>query len=142
MTKEVMKMALEALAEDRAWLESDAPKEVWDKNNKAIAAIKEALAQTEQEPVQTIPSFTQLQQIIKNLEHCLSRDSKQEFLRVWIRDWTEHKLSQNTTPSQRTWVGLTEEDLKLLSAEWRIVYGAWMDDFARDIEAKLKEKNT
>ena len=43
---------------------------------------------------------------------------------------------------QRTWVGLTEEDLKLLSAEWRIVYGAWMDDFAQDIEAKLKEKNT
>jgi len=46
-----------------------------------------------------------------------------------------------STPPQRTWVGLTEEDLKLLSAEWRIVYGAWMDDFARDIEAKLKEKN-
>jgi guanylate kinase len=44
--------------------------------------------------------------------------------------------------SQSTWVGLTDEDLKLLSAEWRIVYGAWMDDFARDIEAKLKEKNT
>ena len=44
--------------------------------------------------------------------------------------------------AQRTWVGLTEEDLKLLSAEWRIVYGAWMDDFTRDIEAKLKEKNT
>ena len=42
---------------------------------------------------------------------------------------------------QSTWVGLTDEDLKLLSAEWRIVYGAWMDDFARDIEAKLKEKN-
>jgi len=46
-----------------------------------------------------------------------------------------------TTPPQRTWVGLTDEDLKLLSAEWRIVYGAWMDDFAKDIEAKLKEKN-
>ena len=43
---------------------------------------------------------------------------------------------------QRTWVGITEEDLKLLSAEWRIVYGAWMDDFAKAIEAKLKEKNT
>jgi len=42
---------------------------------------------------------------------------------------------------KREWVGLTDEDLKLLSAEWRIVYGAWMDDFARDIEAKLKEKN-
>jgi hypothetical protein len=43
---------------------------------------------------------------------------------------------------QRTWVGLTDEDLKLLSAEWRIVYGAWMDDFARDIEARLKDLNT
>jgi hypothetical protein len=43
---------------------------------------------------------------------------------------------------KKPWVGLTEEDLKLLSAEWRIVYGAWMDDFAKDIEAKLKEKNT
>ena len=52
------------------------------------------------------------------------------------------RLHQLTTPPQRTWVGLTDEDLKLLSAEWRIVYGAWMDDFARDIEAKLKEKNT
>jgi len=45
-------------------------------------------------------------------------------------------------PPQRKWQGLTDEDLKLLSAEWRIVYGAWMDDFARDIEAKLKEKNS
>jgi len=43
--------------------------------------------------------------------------------------------------AQRPWQGLTDEDLKLLSAEWRIVYGAWMDDFAKDIEAKLKERN-
>jgi hypothetical protein len=43
---------------------------------------------------------------------------------------------------QRPWVGLTDEDLKPICDEWRIVYGAWMEDFARDIEAKLKEKNT
>jgi hypothetical protein len=43
---------------------------------------------------------------------------------------------------QRTWVGLTEEDLKLLSAEYRIVYGSWVGDFAKAIEAKLKERNT
>jgi len=42
---------------------------------------------------------------------------------------------------EREWVGLTEEDLKPICDEWRIVYGAWMDDFARDIEAKLKDKN-
>ena len=100
----------------------------------ALTAIKDVLAQPEQEPVQTIPSFTQLQQIIKNLEHCLSRDSKQEFLRVWIRDWTEHKLSQNTTPPQRTWVGLTDIDYAGLPLE--------QVGLVRWAEAKLKEKNT
>jgi hypothetical protein len=55
--------------------------------------------------------------------------------------WAGVDFDIKTTPPQRTWVGLTDEDLKLLSAEWRIVYGAWMDDFAKDIEAKLKEKN-
>ena len=88
----------------------------------AITAIKEALAQPEQEPVQTIPSFTQLQQIIKNLEHCLSRDSKQEFLRVWIRDWTEHKLSQNTTPPQRK--PLTDEEVVKMD-EWLFDQPFW-----------------
>ena len=48
---------------------------------------------------------------------------------------------QKMLSPKREWVGLTEEDLKLLSAEWRIVYGAWMDDFAQDIEDKLKQKN-
>jgi len=47
-----------------------------------------------------------------------------------------------TAPPQRTWVGLTKEDLKPLCDEWRIVYGAWAEDFAQAIEAKLKEKNT
>ena len=102
-----------------------------------IKAIDEALAQPEQEPMQTIPSFTQLQQIIMNLEHCLSRDSKQEFLRVWIRDWTEHKLSQNTTlppvaePHKRK--PLTDEEVnKLVDDE------DWYNDphgFVRAIEA-------
>jgi hypothetical protein len=47
-----------------------------------------------------------------------------------------------TTPPQRLWVGLTDEDLKPLSDKWRIVYGGWVEDFAKEIEAKLKEKNT
>jgi len=44
MTKdEALKQALEALKKDRAWLETDAPTEVWEKNNEAITAIKAAL---------------------------------------------------------------------------------------------------
>jgi hypothetical protein len=42
---------------------------------------------------------------------------------------------------KRTWVGLTEEDLKPICDEWRIVYGPWVHDFAKEIEVKLKEKN-
>ena len=43
---------------------------------------------------------------------------------------------------QRKWVGLTDEELEPLCNEWRIVFGSWTYDFARAIEAKLKEKNT
>jgi len=55
------------------------------------------------------------------------------------KEWLDWAIS---TVQTRTWVGLTEEDLKPICDEWRIVYGAWMHDFARDIEAKLKERNT
>ena len=43
---------------------------------------------------------------------------------------------------KRPWVSLTEADLKPICDEWRIVYGAWAQDFARNIEAKLKERNS
>ena len=43
---------------------------------------------------------------------------------------------------QRTWVGLTNNDLQPIAEEYRILFGSWVHDFARAIEAKLKEKNT
>ena len=42
----------------------------------------------------------------------------------------------------RMWVGLTSEELELLCYDWRIIYGAYVEEFAKDIETKLKEKNT
>ena len=42
---------------------------------------------------------------------------------------------------QRPWVYLTDEELLQLSNKWRIIYGGHVDDFAKEIEAKLKEKN-
>ena len=114
---------------------------------------KNSLAQPEQEPVAWIHNFIEGGISIGKRPADLNRhpdrwtalykDPKpcptcEALARTVMLDQTSH----DTTPPQRTWVGLTEEDLKLLSAEWRIVYGAWMDDFARDIEAKLKEKNT
>ena len=43
---------------------------------------------------------------------------------------------------QRTWQGLTNNDLQPIAEEYRILFGSWVHDFARAIEAKLKEKNT
>ena len=173
MTKdEALKLALEALEAAYARIVTKCEQNLVTYNGvdvdtltlsqEAITAIKEALAQPEQdgkckhctdgchacdarklpeqELVQTIPSFAQLQQIIINLEHCLLRDSKQEFLRVWIRDWTEHKLSQNTPP-QRTWVELTDEEIDDLSRTM-VKGNKSVNWLCQAIEAKLKEKNT
>ena len=90
----------------------------YDKRIKAIESIKEAL-ETKDEPVGWIDN--------KGYMICVK---------------TDESCRPLYTIPQRTWVALTEEDLKPICDEWRIVYGAWMDDFARDIEAKLKEKNT
>jgi len=42
--------------------------------------------------------------------------------------------------AQRTWVGLTDEDIEIAFDDTQ--EGGGFDDFARAIEAKLKEKNT
>ena len=43
--------------------------------------------------------------------------------------------------AQPEWVGLTDEDLEPMCDDWRIVFGPYVYDFAKAIEAKLKEKN-
>ena len=45
-----------------------------------------------------------------------------------------------TSPPQRTWVGLSYEDIDIAFDDTQ--EGGGFDDFARAIEAKLKEKNT
>ena len=59
----------------------------------------------------------------------------------------EHKINAELRAEidrlkQRTWVGLTNNDLQPIAEEYRILFGSWVHDFARAIEAKLKEKNT
>jgi len=43
-------------------------------------------------------------------------------------------------PEQRTWVGLTQEDIDIAFDDTQ--EGGGFDDFARAIEATLKRKNT
>jgi hypothetical protein len=84
--KEAMKLALDALEGIHPGNMTPMAEEYW---NKAIAALKERLAQ----------------------------------------------------PAQRTWVGLTDEDIGDAYVAWDDTNGASFADFARAIEAKLKQKN-
>jgi hypothetical protein len=51
------------------------------------------------------------------------------------------KIPLYTTPPQRTWVGLTDEEIVLISADCAATHQHMDIHFARAIEAKLKERN-
>lgn len=63
------------------------------------AAKAMSKAQPAVEPAQAEPSFAQRQQILDGLAHCYGSDSRHEFLKVWIRDWTFHKVSKAQQPA-------------------------------------------
>ena len=112
------------------------------------AAQEEALAQPEQEPVawlitdEKINSLQvdSIQRLIDRARHAHMTDIK---LRIngqdeWFQaDWLKHLT--RTTPPQRTWVGLTDEEIDP-DAEKSDNYAAFHGG-VRFAQAKLKEKN-
>ena len=88
-----------------------------------IHALRQALAQPEQEPVAWV------------YNGILHEFDPSEFA-------TSEVTPLYTAPPKRKWVGLTDDELKALCHEWQIIYGGYVRPFAETIEAKLKEKNT
>ena len=117
MTKdEVLKLALEALEEAWYHVGTFQPTEkAIDLYDEARTAIKEALAQPEQEPVAWA-------------DHGVVN---------WIADKQfKHASLLYTIPPQRTWLGLTDAEIKDILDCGR---GGLVD--IKKTEAKLKEKN-
>ena len=108
--KDVLKLALEALEEAWYHVGTFQPTEkAIDLYDEARTAIKEALAQPEQPKVR-----------------------KGNCLRVGVCASEGHKIQP-----QRTWVGLTDEEI------WELMCRNVLEtDLCRAVEAKLKEKNT
>ncbi len=131
MSREAMKLALEALET------SMYPQQ---KQLQAITALREALAEqpAQQEPValkwQQAPVKTQwgddmvVASVAIDNDHTLSLYCE--------RDQT---AKVDAMLAQRTWVGLSYEDIDIAFDDTQ--EGGGFDDFARAIEAKLKEKN-
>ncbi len=132
---EALKLALEAFKKIRNDRYSH-----WEVD-KEIDAIKEALAQPEQEPVAI--KF----KIYKPTAPDPMRQDINDALLPWVYDQSRGSgfvasmwvTPVATLPPQRTWVGLTEEERTDICEG----YGANIHWRAfRAIEAKLKEKNT
>ena len=126
MTQEALKLALDALENHTAIKH---PQQIHYRD-KAITAIKEALAQT-QEPV--ADAYALADKVREALDRKACPDA---FMRIAY----ESIIKNYTTPPQRTWVGLTAEEQRNIAYSdincWD--WGELMDA----TEAKLKEKNT
>ena len=113
--KEALKLALEAL---ECALSDGEPYIV--KSKEAITAIREALAQ----PVQEAAAFI------------AAEERKREERYGYFPKL--HPSEYMDEPAQRTWVGLTDEDITKIDQG---LYPTWKDE-VQAVEAKLKEKNT
>jgi len=128
MTKEALKLALEAL-EQYAEYEGETRAA-----NEAITAIKKALANDA------------LEKKAENARELGLNYEPVAFASHGVVNWIadkqfQHEADLYATP-QRTWVGLTDEEIVLIVAECAASHQHTDIHFARAIEAKLKEKNT
>ena len=136
MTQEALKLALDALKESRT---DNDTMEFHDRKNKAIAVVEKALAQT-QEPEYAWPT-------VADYERDVGFQTNEAFRMAWVMARTTNKMLGHLSPPQRTWVGLTDEEVRDLwswsaTSEAEKTANTQQHAFARAIEAKLKEKNT
>ena len=129
MTQEVLKLALDALETELSidWTNNDEFNKSAEKMHEAIKVIKEALAQ-EQEPSGHFLDFAYSDSI------------------AYVHVYDQFRKGQQfyKAPPQRTWVGLTEEEIGDEYVRFEVAKGGFnrFEYAVRAIEAKLKEKNT
>lgn len=137
MTQEALKLALEALT-----IQSDRVTEI-GKQREAITAIKEALRENAMREVQRLGQEIEQEPeyawpTVADYERDVGFQTNEAFRMAWGMARTTNKMLGHPSPPQRTWVGLTDEEIDT----WNIVGHESLREFVRAIEAKLKEKNT
>ena len=110
-------------------------------NEDAITAIKEALAQPEQKPMAWLHKMDNTEGLKANGKGVISITQKRKhpFGKPGVDFSKSYPVTSTPlypTPPQRTWVGLTDEELLFLHGHDSELY-----ELIKTIEAKLKEKN-
>ena len=144
MTKdEALKIALDVLVYASSYCDT------YDE----IDAVKEALAQPEQEPVAESFMVSLYNRGYKDGHHDTVEGQYIDILRQdmgtyhsdVVSEWIDENLNTAvyTTPPQRPWVGLTDKEFqKCYSEAYKIEHGRRLEiSYGRVVEAKLKEKN-
>jgi 5-bromo-4-chloroindolyl phosphate hydrolysis protein len=148
MTQEALKLALEALEElyntnNYWWQEVD--EQTLKKIEPAITAIKEALAK--EKTLQALHSENERLGLYKDAYAQPEQEPSGHFLDfaysdsiAYVHVYDQFRKGQQfyKALTQRTWQGLTDDEISNMFDDWPFKAG----EFARTIEAKLKEKNT
>lgn len=135
MTKEALKLALEAL--ETLMIERGS---IYDK---AITAIKEALANEALEKMAENARELGLDYEPAQKPYCYTyTENGEEYFAPPTAYVPDNATPLYTTPPQRTWVGLTDDEILSISADCASSHQHMDIQFARAIEVKLKEKNT
>jgi hypothetical protein len=142
-----MKLALEAL---ELLTDTEQTFGALDYGDNAITAIKEVLAEHAMQEVQRLGQEIE-QAPVAHLWECIGRWSVYLVHNGKQADcappsWLVDAVNNATTPPQRTWVGLTKEQIAEFDA-WhdnRDEEVGWVNpsEIVAYIDAKLKEKNT
>ena len=123
MTKdETLKLALEALEADELDMVDDGSGNMVFRKEQAITAMEKLLAQPEQEPLAWISTGT------ARMIHWTADKP------AYGDDW----VPLYTTPPQRTWVGLTDEETETLIHRFK--GDPWT--LIEEVSARLEKRNT
>jgi hypothetical protein len=172
--RQALELALEALEVATTPLAKDRQEVL-----RAITAIKEALAQPEQEPLEywnAVEGWVKIDEVREHFDSvgcatiyktagegrvplslALAQPEQEPVAVVDVHEFYDNcanfsllqklpkgKHTLYTTPPQRTWVGLTDEEIADCAEKMEASdpTDSFWREFFRGIEAKLKEKNT
>jgi hypothetical protein len=149
-----------AVQQGRDWSLLEATQESLREHMAEIKRLKAAQPAPVQEPVAWTDLLKQAEEVVRSKslwKKYIDGTPLANDIAVWMANFAQ----EHTTPpapqpvpvktyhdgkpwpvQPKHWVGLTNNELQPIADEYRILFGGWVEEFARAIEAKLKEKNT